>query len=164
MELMEIKFPCSVCKQTEQESKELNEKYRIQEKSLNHIIDDVKQRVKAKAHKIQRYTNRNKGYQQNKLFQTNQKLLLSQLKGEDAQQENPEAEPSKRLREGIWGNPVTHSKQAAWLQEIKEKENERIRQRFPEMTTSTVRNQLKRIPNWKAPGPDEVHGYWLKNF
>ena len=44
------------------------------------------------------------------------------------------------------------------------KENERIRQRFPEITTSTVRNQLKRIPNWKVPGPDEVHGYWLKNF
>ena len=144
--------------------KELNEKYRIQEKGLNHIIEDVKQRVKSKAHKIQRYTNRNKGYQQNKLFQTNQKCLLNQLRGEDVQQENPEAEPSKRLWEGIWGNLVTHNKQAACLQDIKEKESERIRQRFPEITTSTVRNQLKRIPNWKAPGPDEVHGYWLKNF
>ena len=39
--------------------KELDEKYRSQEKGLNHIIEDVKQRVKAKAHKIQRYTNRN---------------------------------------------------------------------------------------------------------
>ena len=77
--------------------KELNEKYRIQEKGLNHIIEDVKQRVKARAHKIQRYTNRNKGYQQNKLFQTNQKRLLNQLRGEDAQHENPEAEPSKTL-------------------------------------------------------------------
>ena len=42
--------------------KELNEKYRIQKTGLNYIIDDVKQRVKAKAHKIQRYTNRNKKY------------------------------------------------------------------------------------------------------
>ena len=90
----------------------------------------------------------------------------AQPRGEDAQQENPEAEPSKRLWEGrpIWGNPVTHKKQATWLQEIKEKENERIRHRFPEISTSTVRNQLKRTPNWKAPGPDEVHSYWLKNF
>ena len=108
--------------------KELGEKYRIQEKGLNHIIEDVKQRVKAKAHKIQRYINKNKGYQQNKLFQADQKRLLSQLRGEEAQQGNPEAEPSKRLWDGIWGNPVTHNKQAAWLQEIKEKENERIRQ------------------------------------
>ena len=57
--------------------KELNEKYRIQEKGLNHIIEDVKQSVQAKVHKIQRYTNRNKGYQQNKLFQANQKCLLN---------------------------------------------------------------------------------------
>ena len=33
--------------------KELNEKYRIQDNGLNHIIEDVKQRVKAKSHKIQ---------------------------------------------------------------------------------------------------------------
>ena len=63
-------------------------------------------------------------------------------------------------QECIWGNPVTHNKEAAWLQEIRAKENERMRRRFPE----SVRNQLMRIPNWKAPGPDEVHGYWLKNF
>ena len=44
------------------------------------------------------------------------------------------------------------------------KENKRIRQRFLATTNTTVRNQLKRILNWKAPGPDEVHGYWLKTF
>ena len=103
--------------------------------------------MKAKAQKIQRYTNRNKGYQQNKLFKANQKHLLNQLRSEVAQQENPEAEPSKRLWEGICSNLVTHNKQAAWLQEIKANENERIRQGFPEITTSTVRNQLKRISN-----------------
>ena len=135
--------------QNKKARKELNEKYRIQEKSLNHIIEDVNQTAKAKAHKIPRYTNRNKGYQQNKVFQTNKKCLLNQLRGEDAQQENPEAEPSKRLWEGIWGNPVTHNKQAARLQEIKGKESEQIRQRFPEITTRTVRNQLKMIPKGK---------------
>ena len=55
-------------KQNKKVRKELNEKYRIHEKGLNHIMEDVKQRVKAKAHEIQRFTNRNKGYQQNKLF------------------------------------------------------------------------------------------------
>ena len=27
-----------------------------------------------------------------------------------------------------------------------------------------MRNTLKKMPNWKAPGPDGVQGYWLKNF
>ena len=93
--------------------KELNENHRIQDNGLNHITEDIKQRAKAKSYKIQRYTNRNKGYQQNKLFQTDQKCLLNQLRGEDAQQENPKAEPRKGLWEGIWGNPVTSKKQAA---------------------------------------------------
>ena len=150
--------------QNKRTKEKLNEKYKIQERGLNHVIEDIKQRIKAKSLKIQRYTNRNKGYQQNKLFQTNQKRLYNQLSGENTQQEVPESEPSKRLWEGIWSNPVSHNKQAVWLQEIKTKENNRIKQRFPEITTRTVRNQLKKIPNWKAPGPDEVHGYWLKNF
>ena len=38
--------------QSKKVKKVLNERYRIQEKGLNHIIEDVKQRVKAKAHKI----------------------------------------------------------------------------------------------------------------
>ena len=27
-----------------------------------------------------------------------------------------------------------------------------------------VQNVLSKIPNWKAPGPDGVQGFWLKNF
>ena len=23
---------------------------------------------------------------------------------------------------------------------------------------------MKKMPNWKAPGPDNVQGYWLKNL
>ena len=144
--------------------KDLEQKYKIQEKGLNNVMEDLKQRLKAKAYKIQRYENRNKGYQQNKLFETNQKRLYSQLRGETKQQDIPEADPCKRLWENIWSNPVTHNGQEEWLQEIKTEERERVKQRHLEITTNTVKKQLKKAPNWKAPGPDEVHGYWLKNF
>ena len=23
---------------------------------------------------------------------------------------------------------------------------------------------MRKIPNWKAPGPDDLQGYWLNNF
>ena len=48
--------------------------------------------------------------------------------------------------------------------EMETEERDKVKQEFPEITTNTVRNQLKRIPNGKAPGPHEVHGSWLKNF
>ena len=27
-----------------------------------------------------------------------------------------------------------------------------------------VKKQIARMPNWKSPGPDGVHGYWIKNL
>ena len=38
------------------------------------------------------------------------------------------------------------------------------RQRDIVITLNSIRKQMKRIPNWKAAGPDGVQGYWLKNF
>ena len=26
-----------------------------------------------------------------------------------------------------------------------------------------VTQQTRKVPNWKCPGPDGVHGYWLRN-
>ena len=27
-----------------------------------------------------------------------------------------------------------------------------------------IKEQVKKIPNWKIPGPDGVQGYWLKKL
>ena len=32
------------------------------------------------------------------------------------------------------------------------------------ITAAKVKKQLRKMPNWKAPGPDGLQGYWLKNF
>ena len=32
------------------------------------------------------------------------------------------------------------------------------------ITTGMVAAKVKKIPNWKAPGPDGVQGFWLKNL
>ena len=32
------------------------------------------------------------------------------------------------------------------------------------ITTEKVYNQCRKIPNWKAPGPDGIHGFWLKKL
>ena len=33
-----------------------------------------------------------------------------------------------------------------------------------DITTGSLKKTLGRVPNWKSPGPDLVHGFWLKNF
>ena len=32
------------------------------------------------------------------------------------------------------------------------------------ITAASVKKQLKKMASWKSPGPDGLHGYWLKNF
>ena len=32
------------------------------------------------------------------------------------------------------------------------------------ISIENVTNQCRKIPNWKAPGKDGVHGYWIKNL
>ena len=32
------------------------------------------------------------------------------------------------------------------------------------LTMDKVKKQLKKVNNWKAPGPDGLHGFWLKKF
>ena len=143
---------------------QMEKKYNIQEKGLNHIIETQGQRIKAVAYKIQRYENRNKGFQQNKLFETNQKRLYDQLKGSAIEQDKPDIEESKRLWENIWGHSVSHNSKAKWLDEIKEKESTRVPQQRLLINNDTVASQLRKLSNWKVPGLDEVHGNWLKNF
>ena len=35
------------------------------------------------------------------------------------------------------------------------------RQGVIEITTEKMRKILQKLPNWKAPGPDMVQGYWF---
>ena len=30
------------------------------------------------------------------------------------------------------------------------------------ITTEMIKEKVKKIPNWKSPGPDGVQGYWFK--
>ena len=142
----------------------LEEKYRLTKQGSNAVKEDLKQRIKAKTATIKRFEERSKGYQQNMLFNKNQKRLYDQLRGGTDQTAIPEAEPTKRFWENIWSNPATHRKNAKWLQDLKNEERDRVKQQEIRITTGKVRSQLRKVPNWKAPGPDCVQGYWLKNF
>ena len=33
-----------------------------------------------------------------------------------------------------------------------------------EITPTKIKERIHKMVNWKAPGPDSVHGYWIKIF
>ena len=144
--------------------RELELKYKIAEIGLKHVSEDLKQRIAAKATKIRRYENRNKQFHQNRLFETDQRKFYTELSGDKISSDmTPDSEEAKQFWESIWSIESTHHKDAEWLKKLKE-EVELPQQAELSITIDMVTQFLRKVPNWKAPGPDMVQGFWLKNF
>ena len=144
--------------------KNLADKYRINRKGLETVIEELKQRLLAKAAKIKRYNERITQYRQNRMFAVDRKKVLNELNGENrGQNVVPGAEESRKFWSEIWGSRKEHNRQAEWLNELKRQHNN-VRMEEVEITTEMVKNQCRKIPNWKTPGRDGVQGYWIKNL
>ena len=147
-------------------SVELEKRFKIRERGTKTVIEILTERIKATSAKIQRFRDRNEGYILNQTFQTHQKRVYSKLResSNHQEQEIPDAKATKEFWENIWSNPATHNKNSKWLEELKREKDGKEKQENITITLEKVRKQLKKVPNWKAPGPDGVQGFWLKNF
>ena len=77
--------------------------------------------------------------------------------------EKRNVEDSKEFWSNIWDNEKEHERNAEWVRELRaEKGN--MKQNDINITTEMINEQVKKIPNWKSPGPDGVQGYWLKRL
>ena len=83
----------------------LQNKYKIPQKGLATVKEEILQRIKAITGKIKRYNNRINQYQQNRTFQNNQGKFYQQLNSGGKQERNdvPDAEAANEFWEGIWG-------------------------------------------------------------
>ena len=70
----------------------------------------------------------------------------------------------KRHRDfrGLSGENKEHQKDAEWLKNFKR--DIEYKEEQQEITPEQIKKILRKKPNWKAPGPDFVQGFWLKNF
>ena len=144
--------------------KDLGDKYGIKRKGLTTVIEELKQRLLAKAAKIKRYGDRITQYRQNRMFAVEQKMVYKELNG-GARGESviPDAEESKKFWSEIWSIEKEHNRQAEWLRDLK-REKSNINMEDMEITEEMVKKQCRELPNWKAPGRDGVQGYWIKKL
>ena len=148
-----------------QNEERLEKKYNTNKKGTQVVIEELKQRVTAKAVKIRRYESRINFFQQNRLFQNNQRRLFEQLEGRERDNTIiPDAEESKTFWRGIWSEEVYHNEKAEWLKEVERKLGTVEKQQNIKITPELIEKQAKKLPNWKAPGPDGLQGFWLKNI
>ena len=144
----------------------LQNRYKIKQKGFGVAREEIKQRIAAKTAKIKRYSDRISQYQQNRTFQNNQKRFYQNVDCGEKQKESqaPQSEQARDLWSSIWSKKVDHNKEAKWLQGFRKEMERQEQQGMIEITEEKIRMFLQRLPNWKAPGPDMVQGYWFKCF
>ena len=76
----------------------------------------------------------------------------------------PDPEEATKLCSQLWDNQVDHDRNAEWIIRV-EKELECVTQQGNiNITKENVSIHLGKMPNRKKPGPDELHGFWLKKI
>ena len=135
-------------------------------KEKSKVKEKILQRIKAKTAKINRYQQRVSQFQQNRFFGNNQGRFYKQIDGSEEGEEivMPDSQEAKIFWTDIWGQEVENNKDATLLREIKKDINGKNKQARVQILQENLKKILKEIPNWKAPGPDAIQGFWLKNF
>ena len=106
----------------EGKAKLVEEKYRVKRKVLITVIEELKQRVLAKAAKISQYEQRIQQYRINRWFKVDQKKVYNEFHGQTGSSNGdiPNAEESRTFWSGIWSVEKERNKEAKWLSDLKE--------------------------------------------
>ena len=150
--------------QNEGTKSKLVRKYRIEEKGIIVVHEKVQQRLVAIGAKLERYDNRTERYRQNRLFESNQKKLFDELDGVERETAVPDGEESTCFWSNIWGKLVKHEENLEWLRNVEDELTELGVQDNIHIEVTKLKTQVRKMPNWKSPGPDGVQGYWIKNL
>ncbi|CAG5042901.1 unnamed protein product [Parnassius apollo] len=127
---------------------------------LTERIDDLKQRIAAWGKRIRRYTERSTRFNQNRLFQSYQKRIYKSLERPIVSGTGPAPNQADMVR---WSEPVNHN-EGPWT-EVVASQCASITPMDPVIITpDDVAEAVRRASNWKSPGLDGLHHYWLKGF
>lgn len=138
----------------------------IPNQTIEQVMDTIKQRISVLAKRMRKYKKSNARKADNSLFINNQKTFYAKSKGtENIEIINPpNMQEVEEYWRNIWSHPVHHNKEAN-LMEIIENNTRHINQMTSnQITMNTLQTQIAKMHNWKCPGPDKIHNFWLKKL
>ena len=99
---------------------DLERKYYAKNKVLNVVFEEIKQRIKAKTTKLQKYNERNNNLYKTGLFQTNDKLLFEKIEGNSGKNDvKPIAEENRKFWSDFCTHNVEPNESPEWNSEVK---------------------------------------------
>ena len=96
----------------------LLQKYNVEKKeNLDQVIEELKQKVSAKTHRLSKYRKRQNQYFQYKLFRTDCKKFYNCLRQTYSNVKNaPEKQEMENFWREIYGKDVQHNGEAHWIE------------------------------------------------
>ena len=84
---------------------------------------------------------------------------------ENSHEENviTDKEKTRKFWYGIWENDVKHNESVDWIQKVAEEMQGNKTQNI-EVSPTKLKEQIRKMANSKALGPDGVHDCWIKIF
>ncbi|CAH2108107.1 unnamed protein product [Euphydryas editha] len=134
--------------------------------SVTDRIDFLKQKLCAWAKRIKRYKKRRDRYYQNSIFQSDQRKVYrnwEQCTTNVVNNDLPDRDAITNFWRNIWSDPIDHI-DSDWMSVVRRRCNS-----LPQMETTTispddVSRAIRSSSNWKCPGRDGLHNFWLKWF
>ncbi|XP_047501775.1 uncharacterized protein LOC125047544 [Penaeus chinensis] len=151
------------CRSLHQKANKIKSRHGISE--LAELIRTLKMKLQAKAQRLRRYAERSDQFHQNRLFRENTKKFYRDLN----QNQKPVIEPpSQSDVEDFWRSILEdgrhHNTEAAWIQREVDANAKIKPEKWKDFSAVEIKKIVKNLQNWKAPGPDKVHNFWVKHF
>ncbi|CAG4969244.1 unnamed protein product [Parnassius apollo] len=122
---------------------------------LTERMDDLKQKIAAWGKRIRRFSEGSRRFNQNRLFQSDQKRLYKLLERPKVcgAGQGPDQADIIAFWRGLWSEPVNHS-EGPWM-EVVASQGASVTPMDPiTITPEDVAEAVRRAPNWKSPGLD----------
>ena len=99
------------------------------------------------------------------MFATNQRQFYQEVDGcSNIPNKAPDAQEFSEFWSNIWSLPGNFNENCSWLPKVKERFSEFDKQEDIRISVENVNTAIRKMTNWKTPGPDCVQGYWFKRF
>ena len=91
--------------------------------------------------------------------------MYSNLRGDKStEQPEPPKEETEIFWKNIWEKQKKHNETASWLKDLEIQNKNITQQAAQQIKEKDVKDRVRKMKSWRAPGLDKVHAFWLKKF
>jgi hypothetical protein len=144
----------------------LRNKFQLNINSVPVKIEELKQQLAVYKSRFERYTKRDQFYKQNKMFNEDEKKFYQSLEEEGAENDGTVIDKQKMMEcwKNLWENPTPINRESVWISAVENNYRNVKQQESVKITLQDVQMRTKKLNNWKSPGKDGIHNFWIKKL